>query len=283
MSEVTSEVLHLIDLALAEDQVFNDATTRALIRSDLWGVGTFTAKASGVVAGTEVALAVFRRIDATTKLEALIHDGHGVEPGSTIARVRGNAAAILRGERTALNFMQRMSGIATETALYVRAVEGYKAEIVDTRKTVPGLRYLDKWAVRLGGGHNHRMHLADGVLVKDNHLEILRHRGMTLPDVIHKAQRYAPHTLKVEVEVASLEEVDQALEAGADIILLDDMTLEEMGRAVQRIGGQALVEASGGVTLDTVIQVAASGVDLISVGALTHSTRALDISLDLSA
>ena len=283
MLEITPEVQHLIDLALAEDQVFNDATTSALIRPNVWGVGTFHAKAHGTLAGLDVALAVFHRVESSVETEALMQDGHGLEPGSTIARVAGKASTVLRGERTALNILQRMSGIATETARYVKAVEGYRAKIVDTRKTAPGLRYLDKYAVRVGGGHNHRMNLADGVLIKDNHIELLRHRGMTLPGILEQAREKAPHTLKIEVEVTNLAELEEALEGGAHIIMLDNMSLEDMSKAVEMVGGQALVEASGGITLENVAAVAETGVDLISVGALTHSVTALDISLDIAA
>ena len=283
MLEVSPEVQHLIDLALAEDQVFNDATTSALIRPNVWGVGTFHAKAHGILAGLDVALAVFHRVEPSVETEALMQDGHGLEPGSTIARVAGKASTILRGERTALNILQRMSGIATETARYVKAVEGYRVKIVDTRKTAPGLRYLDKHAVRVGGGHNHRMNLADGVLIKDNHIELLRHRGMTLPGILEQAREMAPHTLKIEVEVTNLAELEEVLEGGAHIIMLDNMSLEDMSKAVEMVGGRALVEASGGITLENVAAVAETGVDLISVGALTHSVTALDISLDIAA
>ena len=195
--------------------------------------------------------------------------------------MEGTAAGILRGERVALNFLQRMSGIATATNRYVQAVEGCNARIVDTRKTVPGMRYLDKYAVRMGGGHNHRQHLADGVLIKDNHIQALRAGNLGLKEIIQLALDRAPHTVKVEVEVETLDEVKEAVEAGADIIMLDNMPLETMRQAVERVNGRALVEASGGITWDTVREVAETGVDLISIGALTHSVTALDMSLDL--
>ncbi len=281
MLEITPQVEHLIDLALAEDQVFNDATTAALLKPSYTALGILRSKGHGVVAGVAVAMAVFRRIDSTVDIHPLIEDGHSLEPGSTIARVVGQVSTILRGERTALNFIQRMSGIATETARYVKAVEGHPAQIVDTRKTAPGLRYLDKHAVRAGGGRNHRMHLADGVLVKDNHIEVLRHRGVTLTHLVEMALRESPHTLKVEVEVTNFEQLEQALEGGAHIIMLDNMSIPDMEQAVRIVNGRALIEASGGITLDNVQQVAATGVDIISIGALTHSAKALDISLDL--
>jgi len=281
--EITPQIQQIIDFALFEDQVFNDPTTKALISSNDCGVGVLRAKSSGLLAGIDVALTVFRRIDASIDALALINDGHKVERGSTLAQISGKVATILRGERTALNFLQRMSGIATETARYVKAVEGCHAQIVDTRKTVPGHRYLDKYAVTVGGGRNHRMHLGDGVLIKDNHIDILQRRGMDLSKVLKQAMERAPHTLKIEVEVTNLDELRKALIGGAQIIMLDNMTLEEMKKAVEVVNGRALVEASGGISLDNVRAVAETGVDLISVGALTHSVSALDINLDLEA
>jgi nicotinate-nucleotide pyrophosphorylase (carboxylating) len=204
-----------------------------------------------------------------------------LSPGEEIARIEGSVDSILRGERIALNFLQRMSGIASETNRYVRAVEGCKARIVDTRKTAPGLRYLDKYAVRIGGGYNHRLNLADGVLIKDNHIQALRSRQMNLKEIIALALARCSHTVKVEVEVESLGEVQEAVEAGAHIIMLDNMPVEEMRQAVDTIGGRALVEASGGINLDTVRAIAETGVDLISIGRLTQSAQTLDISLDL--
>ena len=283
MVEITPQIQQIIDFALFEDQVFNDPTTKALISSNDCGVGVLRAKSSGLLAGIDVALTVFRRIDASIDALALINDGHKVERGSTLAQISGKVATILRGERTALNFLQRMSGIATETARYVKAVEGCHAQIVDTRKTVPGHRYLDKYAVTVGGGRNHRMHLGDGVLIKDNHIDILQRRGMDLSKVLKQAMERAPHTLKIEVEVTNLDELRKALIGGAQIIMLDNMTLEEMKKAVEVVNGRALVEASGGISLDNVRAVAETGVDLISVGALTHSVSALDINLDLEA
>lgn len=283
MVEITPQIQQIIDFALVEDQVFNDPTTKALISSNDCGVGVLRAKSSGLLAGIDVALTVFRRIDGSIDALPLINDGDRVERGSKLAQMSGKVATILRGERTALNFLQRMSGIATETARYVKAVEGCHAQIVDTRKTVPGHRYLDKYAVTVGGGRNHRMHLGDGVLIKDNHIDILQRRGMDLLKVLEQAMERAPHTLKIEVEVRNLDELRKALIGGAQIIMLDNMTLEEMKKAVEAVNGCALVEASGGISLDNVRAVAETGVDLISVGALTHSVPALDISLDLEA
>ena len=281
MSGLPPEVYQLMDMALSEDQAFNDPTTQALVPASTRGVGVIRSKATGILAGIDVAAAVFRRLASGITVEHLIRDGAALSPGDDVLQVEGTAASILRGERVALNFLQRMSGIATATNRYVQAVEGCNARIVDTRKTVPGMRYLDKYAVRMGGGHNHRQHLADGVLIKDNHIQALRAGNLGLKEIIQLALDRAPHTVKVEVEVETLDEVKEAVEAGADIIMLDNMPLETMRQAVERVNGRALVEASGGITWDTVREVAETGVDLISIGALTHSVTALDMSLDL--
>ncbi|MCH8224707.1 MAG: carboxylating nicotinate-nucleotide diphosphorylase [Chloroflexi bacterium] len=281
VSQLPPEVHQLIDAALTEDQVFNDPTTMTLVPPEIMGVGMIRAKAHGILAGTDVALAVFRRVDPNLDTEALLSDGTELSPGADIARVAGSAGSILRAERIALNFLQRMSGIASDTHIYVEAVQGLNVRIVDTRKTVPGHRYLDKYAVRMGGGHNHRLNLADGILIKDNHIQALRSRELGLPEVIKLALSRASHTIKVEVEVESLEQLREALAAGAHIIMLDNMTVDTMRQAMEIVDGRAVVEASGGIDLETVRAVAETGVDLISVGALTHSVTALDISLDL--
>jgi len=278
---LTPDVQNLIDRALAEDQTFNDPTTGSIIPPDLKGLGVIRSKANGVLAGVEVSLAVFRRVDPQLRTEALLPDGVALSPGVAVARVEGSAASILRAERIALNFLQRMSGIATDTSRYVKVVEGFKARIVDTRKTVPGLRYLDKYAVRAGGGANHRLNLADGILIKDNHIAALRSQGLSLGDTVKLALERAPFTVRVEVEVTNLEELQEALEVGAHIIMLDNMSLADMRRAVEIVNGRAIIEASGGINLETVRAVAETGVDIISVGSLTHSVRALDMSLDL--
>ena len=281
MIELPPEAYRLIDAALSEDQAFNDPTTAALVPAEVTGVGMVRAKAHGVLAGVDVALAVFRRVDPGLDARVLLADGSALSPGDGIASVEGPAGGILLAERTALNFLQRMSGIASETNRYVRAIEGCLARIVDTRKTAPGLRFLDKYSVRMGGGHNHRLNLADGILIKDNHIQALRSEKLGLKEVIRLALSRASHTIKVEVEVETLEEAGEAVEAGAHIIMLDNMTVELMKQAVEIIGGRALVEASGGINLETVRAVAETGVDLISIGGLTHSPQALDISLDL--
>ena len=224
---------------------------------------------------------VFRQTDPSVDTRVLMADGSEVSPGDVVADVEGSIAGILKGERVALNFLQRLSGIATATSAYVKAVQGTKASIVDTRKTVPGLRQLEKYAVRVGGGHNHRYNLADGILIKDNHIAALRAQELGLAEIVNRARENSPHTLRVEIEVESIDEAREALEAGADVILLDNMSPEEMRHVVAMSGGRRLLEASGGINLETVRAVAETGVDLISVGALTHSVRAMDISLDM--
>jgi nicotinate-nucleotide pyrophosphorylase (carboxylating) len=241
--------------------------------------GVLLAKEAGVISGLEPARDVFARVDARVNFIALIEDGARVEPGTVIARVAGPARGLLSGERVALNLLQRLSGIATFTARFAEAVAGTGARVIDTRKTTPGLRALEKAAVRHGGGHNHRFGLGDGVLIKDNHLA-----AVGGPDRVTKAvqaaRAYAPHTLKIEVEVTTLAEVAEAVEAGADVILLDNMSVAQMKQAVDLVAGRALLEASGGVRLETVRAIAETGVDFISAGALTHSAPSMDISLD---
>jgi nicotinate-nucleotide pyrophosphorylase (carboxylating) len=227
------------------------------------------------LAGIGVARRVFALLDAQVSFEGLIEDGQAVRRGEVLAWLKGDAASLLQGERVALNLLQRLSGVATLTARFVEAVEGTGATIVDTRKTTPGLRALEKYAVRVGGGGNHRMALYDGVLIKENH--IVAAGGIAV--AVSRARRYAPHTLKVEVEVRDLDEVTAALAAGADILLLDNMDLDQLRAAVELVAGRAVTEASGGVNLDSVRPIAETGVDLISVGALTHSYRAVDISM----
>jgi len=241
------------------------------------------AKKEGVLAGMNVAKQVFHRVDPELKVEILLEDGARVRAGTRIANVSGSVASILRAERVALNFLQRLSGIASETNRYVEAVKGLPVRIMDTRKTTPGLRLLEKHAVRVGGGENHRMSLYDGILIKDNHLAALRSQGLRIEEIVAKARQNSPQRLAVEVEVATVAEASEAVEAGADVVMLDNMSLADMREAVKSIGGRALIEASGGITLDNVRAVAETGVDSISIGALTHSVRALDISLELEA
>jgi nicotinate-nucleotide pyrophosphorylase (carboxylating) len=271
----------IIDIALDEDAVQGDVTTRALIPSELAGKATLLVKEKGVLAGIEVAKRVFERVDATTKFETVIKDGTVIKPGDIIAAIAGNVGSILKAERTALNFLQRLSGIATTTAQYVAEVKGTDAKIYDTRKTTPGLRLLEKYAVRMGGGTNHRMSLGDAVLIKDNHIAALRAQGMNLQDIVAKARRNAPSSMTIEVEVTNIKEAEEAVKAGADIIMLDNMKTADMARVVKSVAGRAKLEASGNVTLANVRKVALTGVDIISIGALTHSYKALDISLEM--
>ena len=229
-----------------------------------------------------MAAAVFRRLDPSLQVETVTEDGSRVAPGDKLAAVTGSVASVLKAERTALNFVQRLSGIATETSRYVDAVEGLDARIVDTRKTTPGLRKLEKYAVVMGGGQNHRRNLADGILIKDNHIEAMELQGIGIGDVVRRALAGAPHTIKVEIEVETIEQLEEVLDAGADLVLLDNMGVEQMATAVKVAAGRAVLEASGGITLDTVRAIAETGVDIISVGALTHSARALNVGLDMA-
>lgn len=279
---LTPEVNDLIDRAIQEDLSIGDATTDALVPPDLLATASLFAKAPGVLCGGEVAAAVFHRIDPDLDVEVALADGTTMERGSVILRVSGSAASMLKAERTAVNFLQHLSGIATATTTYVEAVRGLGAQIIDTRKTIPGLRSLQKYAVRCGGGHNHRQSLGDGVLIKDNHIAALKLRGMSLGEIVRQAHQRASHIIKVEVEVTTVAEAQEALEAGAQLLLLDNMSPVEMRKAVEVNNGRALLEASGSINLETVRAVAATGVDLISVGALTHSAQALDISMDVS-
>ena len=278
-----TEVCSIIDRALQEDIAWGDLTTRALISRDWLAHGRVLAKQDGILAGIEVMALVFRRLDSAVEVKILKEDGMSFSKGEELALVQGPAASLLTAERVALNFLQRLSGIATETSKYVRAVDGLPVSIVDTRKTTPGLRILEKYAVRMGGGHNHRYNLSDGVLIKDNHLALLRAAGFSLREVVARARRAVPHTIRIEIEVESPEEAAEAARAGADLILLDNMSLPDLRRAVQAVAGRALTEASGGVRLDTVRAIAETGVDLISVGALTHSARSVDISLEFDS
>jgi len=275
------EVDKIIDLALAEDISHGDVTSEALIPAELQGKASVLVKAKGILAGGEVAKKVFLKVDSSLKVDVLIKDGDKVQPGDIVATISGRVASILKAERTALNFLQRLSGIASQTAQYVARTHGFMVNITDTRKTTPGLRLLEKYAVRAGGGHNHRFHLGDGILIKDNHLAALRALGTSLRDIVARAKQNAPEGLKVEVEVNTLEEALSAVEGGADIIMLDNMSPDEMRRIVSLVPSQVKTEASGGITQANVRPAAMAGVNTISIGALTHSSKALDISLEL--
>ncbi|MDH3454440.1 MAG: carboxylating nicotinate-nucleotide diphosphorylase [Desulfuromonadales bacterium] len=261
--------------ALEEDIGTGDVTTLATIEPGTQASAELVAKENFVLAGIDVARRVFQLLSAETAFEKLITDGQTVKRGDVMAWIKGDAAALLQGERVALNLLQRMCGVATLTAEFVRQVVGTQAVIVDTRKTTPGLRVLEKYSVRMGGGGNHRMALYDAVLIKENHVAAAG--GITA--AVGRAKLRVPHTQKIEVEVRNQDEVAEALAAGADILLLDNMTLTELTAAVELVGDRAITEASGGVNLDTVREIAETGVGLISVGALTHSYRAVDISM----
>ncbi|MBO8129299.1 MAG: carboxylating nicotinate-nucleotide diphosphorylase [Peptococcaceae bacterium] len=268
---------NVIKAALAEDLGHGDITTETVVPAEMRATARIVSKDHGIVAGLPVARRVFELLDPATVMEMDCWDGSPVVPGQTLATLSGNAGILLRGERVALNFLQHLSGIATQTHNLVKLVREYGVKILDTRKTTPGLRSLEKYAVRVGGGHNHRFGLYDGILIKDNHIAV----AGSITEAIRRARAGAPHTLKIEVEVETLNGVHEALEAEADIIMLDNMSPETMRQAVQIVGGRCLLEASGGITTETVIEVARTGVDFISVGALTHSVRALDISMDI--
>lgn len=270
------------EAALAEDAPWGDVTSDALLPDGLAVKLAVRAKSEGVLCGLPLAEAVLRQVDPEVRWEQVLRDGERLEPGALAATVSGEARHLLRGERIALNFLQRLSGVATLTAAFVaRAREGSpKARIVDTRKTTPGLRVLEKYAVRVGGGINHRFGLSDGVLVKDNHLAVLARAGIPTREGLARLRAKVPHLYRIEVEVESLAQAREAIAGGADVLLLDNMSTVDLGAAVELAAGRALTEASGNITLERVAEVAATGVDFISAGALTHSAPALDISLD---
>ncbi len=272
-----TDIRETVRRALAEDVGPGDVTTLATVPLTRQAEGAICAREAGVVCGLPVAREVFRQVDDSMAFKSLVRDGTEVAADTTVAEVRGAATSVLTAERTALNFLQHLSGIATLTRQFVGALGEAQARIVDTRKTAPGLRVLEKYAVRAGGGTNHRQGLYDGVLLKDNHLAV----AGGIKAAVQAARAAVPHTLRIEVEVTTLDELREALEARADAILLDNMSLEEMRRAVELTAGRALLEASGRMSLERVREVARTGVDLISVGALTHSAPALDLSLEI--
>ena len=276
-----AEIDAIIERALAEDISHGDVTSELLIPPELQGKASILVKARGILAGVGVAKKVFLKVDPSLKFEVLTPDGERVQPGDIVATISGRVASILKAERTALNFLQRLSGIASTTAQYVARTKGFNVIITDTRKTTPGLRLLEKYAVRLGGGRSHRFHLGDGILIKDNHLAALRSLGMSLKDIVARAKQNVPKALEVEVEVNTIQEAREAAAAGADIIMLDNMSPDEMRHTVGLLPNEVKTEASGGITLANIRRAAMSGVNTISIGALTHSAKALDISLEL--
>lgn len=283
MTIIEPGVRAIIDLALAEDIGTGDITSLATVPADRTATAVMLAKQPGVLSGIDVAQSTFYIVDPELEFTALKQNGDVLNDREEIAIIKGNARTLLTAERTALNFVQRLSGVATITAEYVAAVAGSTTEVVDTRKTTPGMRLLQKRAVQHGGGRNHRFGLADGVLIKDNHLAAIGGPNR-IADAIRAARAQAPHTLKVEVEVTTLDELREALENSADIVMLDNMDTANMAEAIRirnSTGKPAILEASGGITLERLPELAEIGIDLVSAGALTHSAPSLDISLDI--
>lgn len=276
-----AQVRAIVQRALEEDIGAGDVTTDNSVPADQRSRAVLLAKQDGVLCGGRVFAETLAMVDPGVAVDLCQPDGTPVARGDVAARIEGPTRALLTAERTALNFIQRLSGIATATAAFAARLQGLPTRLVDTRKTTPGLRVLEKYAVRAGGGHNHRFNLADGVLLKDNHLAALRSRGLDLAAAIRGMRERVPHTMRIEVEVTSLAQVDAVLAGGADTILLDNMSNEDMREAVRLVAGRALTECSGNVALETVRARAETGVDLISSGALTHSARALDLSLEI--
>jgi nicotinate-nucleotide pyrophosphorylase (carboxylating) len=276
-----STIDRVVAAALDEDAPWGDLTGEALIPADARARAELVAREDGVFSGGEVFEAAFRLTDPAIRVELRRVDGAAFAAGDTLAVVEGPARAVLTAERIGLNFTQRMSGIATLTARYVSEIDGTQARIVDTRKTTPGLRAFERHAVVCGGGHNHRFSLSDAVMAKDNHLAVLESGGADLTVALREALGRLPHTTHVEVEVDRLDQIEPVLAAGIDTIMLDNFSLDDLRAGVAQVAGRAAVEASGGVSLDTVRAIAETGVDVISVGALTHSARALDLGLDI--
>ena len=269
------EIDKIILTGLKEDMPFGDITTDNLIDDTSQSEALLIAKDTGVIAGIDIAKRVFEIVDKNVVFEKRIEDGHRVKSGDVIAQIKGNTRALLKGERTALNLLQRLSGIATKTRELCEKIKDTNSKVVDTRKTTLGLRALEKYAVRVGGGNNHRFSLSDGVMIKDNHIKA----AGGIKEAVKKIRKKIPHTIKIEVETETLEQVEEALEAGADIIMLDNMGVDKMRKAVKIINGSAISEASGNVNLDSIVEIAKTGVDIISVGSLTHSVSAFDISM----
>ncbi|MGA8851160.1 MAG: carboxylating nicotinate-nucleotide diphosphorylase [Aeromicrobium sp.] len=273
------QIQRVVLMALDEDAPFGDITSQTLVPADATAHAQLVAREPGVFAGSDVYVIAMSTIDPTVSIDMHVVDGAAFETGTVLADVSGPARAVLQAERVALNLVQRMCGIATLTAAYVAAVGDHPVRVVDTRKTTPGLRALERHAVRCGGGHNHRYSLSDAVMAKDNHLAVVG----DITTALRRAALDLPHTTHIEVEVDRLEQIDAVLKSeAADTIMLDNFSLEDLRAGVKQIGGRAMVEASGGITLETIGDVAATGVDVISVGALTHSVRALDLGLDIT-
>ncbi len=278
---ITPHVEALVELAIEEDLGRGDITTQSVMLEPLESQARITARQDLVICGLELAAYVFARVDPSLQFSPLAADGDDVSKGQEVALISGPTACLLAAERLALDFLMRMSGVATITRKYVRIVTatGAQAKVVDTRKTIPGWRVLDKYAVAKGGGQNHRMDLGSGILIKDNHIAACG----SVWETVCRARKLAPHGLRIEVEVRTMDELDQALDAGADIVLLDNMSIEEIAASVEKAKGRALTEASGGINIDTIAGIAMTGVNMISIGRLTHSAPAVDLAMDLQA
>jgi nicotinate-nucleotide pyrophosphorylase (carboxylating) len=275
------DINQLVERALQEDYSLGDPTSNAIITTDLSGTAQIVARQEGVCSGLPIAKKILERVDNTLQIQELSTDGQRLEKDQIILEIKGSVRSILAAERTTLNFLQHLSGIATQTATYVNAVSGTAARIVDTRKTTPGLRKLEKYAVLCGGARNHRQSLGDGILIKDNHIIALKSVGHTISTIVKLARDQAPHALRIEIEVESEAEAIEAMEAGADVLLLDNMSAKQIQKIIPQLHNKVTTEASGGITLDSVREIAATGVDIISVGAITHSAPSLDLSLDI--
>lgn len=278
----SSVLQQIVQNALTEDLSYGDITSSLLIDETFQAHARIIAKQPMVVAGVLVAQETFRQIDPTLRFSIHKRDGQWVQNSAPVVTVSGNAKSLLNGERVTLNFLQRLSGISTLTHHCCHAIKGYNTILVDTRKTTPGLRILEKWAVRLGGGHNHRSSLHDGILIKDNHLAILGAHHIGITQACLQAKAHAPHGLKICVEVENLSQIDQALQGKADIILLDNMSPDQVRKAIAKIDGRALTEISGGITLDNIKDMAETHPNFISMGALTHSAPAMDFTMEIS-
>lgn len=272
----------IIDQALMEDLAWGDVTTDALIDPSQFGTAYIKSKSEGILSGIEIAKSVFLKVDPEIEMTIYLKDGSAISSGDKIAKLAGHVSSILKAERVALNFLQHLSGIASQTSLFVEAVKGLPVRIADTRKTIPGLRLLEKKAVRDGGGINHRINLSESILIKNNHLKTLLKTEQNIKSIIYQVKRQNALLKKVvEIEVESVQDAIDAVEAGADIVMLDNMTIKDMSTVVSSVKGKAIIEASGGICLDNVTDIARTGVDVISIGALTHSSRAVDISLTI--
>ncbi|HEY94787.1 MAG TPA: carboxylating nicotinate-nucleotide diphosphorylase [Dehalococcoidia bacterium] len=275
-----TQIDDIINLALSEDLGEGDVTSEALIPPDLQGKASIIIVENGVLAGAIIMARIFNKVDPSLKFIQRIEDGTSVQPGDIVGTVSGSMLSILKAERVALNLLQRLSGVATETARYVAEIRGCKGKIYDTRKTTPGMRLLEKYAVKMGGGENHRMHLGDAVLIKDNHIAALRAEGLNLAEIITRIKQNSREGITIEIEVTTSEEAAEAAQAGVDIIMLDNMSPKEMKKVVDSIPAGIRTEASGNITLKNVREAALSGVHIISIGAITHSYKSLDIRIE---